>query len=78
MKYIFNTVLPLDPSGKNIYLCTFEVGSIYKAIIQPYSSHTHGSAIVFSYSLGADGIFYYVKKSGTLKRYTTTWSVKEV
>ena len=71
MFFIFNN-LPIDSSGKLTYICTFEVGSFYRAIIQPYSNHSYGSAIVFSYALPE--ILYYQKHNGILKKYTTQWT----
>ena len=74
MKHIFNTLMPLDITGNLTYICTFQVAGLYRAIIQPYSNRNYGSAIVFGYGTGLDGIFFYVKSGGILRRYKTTWT----
>ena len=71
MYYILNQAMPLDGTGKLTYICTFTVGSIYRAIIQPYSSREYASAIVFSYRLPQ--IIYYQKWAGVLTKYTAKW-----
>lgn len=71
MYYILNQAMPLDGTGKLTYICTFTVGAIYRAIIQPYSSREYASAIVFSYRLPQ--IIYYQKWAGVLTKYTAKW-----
>lgn len=41
-----------------IYLVKLDVGAVYVALVQKYSSHSYGSAIIFSYSSFAQNPIY--------------------
>lgn len=72
IKYILDTMTPADFNDKLTYICAFELGSAYRAIIQPYSNNKYSSAIVFSYAMPE--IIYYQKLNDVLKKCTTQWT----
>lgn len=73
VKEIFNKV-PL--AYGELQVCHFDRGQQYTLLIQSYQSRNYGSAILMSYSL--DGIIFYRRLSGVLKKCTAQWTETEI
>lgn len=69
IKDIFNKV---QVSEAATYICHFVLSSTYRAIIQPYVNKNYASAVVFSYA--TDGVIFYTKVDGSVRKYTTNWT----
>ncbi len=73
VKEIFNKV-PL--AYGELQVCHFDRGQQYTLIVQSYQSRNYGSAILMSYSF--DGIIFYRKIFGVVKRCTAQWTETEI